>query len=1156
MVKMNMLERNPHVGNPRGGLGEKSCAPAMSRYLSRFRKIQAILSAVTITAFSCWAEPVSSNMVVRAVNTLIAQNGQMGCPIEGPVSSVRLCTATNGAAFYVAKLAGGGFVVTSTDTEIDPIIAISPAPDLVEDPQNPLWALLVRDMAARQEPLSAGGKAKSRLMASAAPGKPSTSAAAARWARLTSSKARLMSNGRTTISDVRVEPLLKTKWGQSNVGGTPCFNYYTPRNYVCGCEATAIAQVFRYHKFPTAAIKPRRYRAILEPDRVWIDEEYDPYDDDDDEEDDPDPDEEYKTVLSQIGGYYDWDNMPYVPADGITTDQRKAVGKLTYDISLALESTFTRDLTDARLDRFVDLFKEWGYSGAKYCNLSDYWCWESDDYYSYGSYYDGWTLDYYYDDEYDDQLKSVIIPNLDAKLPVVVCMYGWSRSGKYIGHVVVADGYGYLGGEQLCVHLNLGWNGDANAWYVLPGIVGDATYKYVGDSYLWYNIYPHGPKWAGIASGRVLSASARTPISGIAVTASNQVGKVLRTTTDAKGIYAFILPSASDPEYWPDGVDPDEADWLENRDWVISLEGASPGIYEGEIWDDKNYYGLDFSLQDPSRLRILTFDANGGSVSPSAWSTPSGSPVGVLPTPTRLGHSCVGWYTAREGGVCVTPETLMVPYNVTLYAHWTVNSYKISLDAGGGSVSHGEVSAAYGSAVGALPTPKWAGHAFAGWYTAPEGGVRVTPETLMVPYDVTLYAHWEGVVTGSSADHPIPFAFGASIVAYPVSLTRELQEDMSYDYGSGVLFCRSAVARGKVYTLALPAGQAFEVSCDAPAGKVDYVTLGGLRYGRVDVRDIPAGTANVLLRISGGVGARTTVYVVEGDYLAKRLLFDANGGSCPVASKEVRARSPVGELPTPARGGFAFDGWFTAPEGGVRVTPETTMVNFDVTLYAHWEAVAAGSCREKAIPFPFGPSVAAYPVTLAKEWLAGEGRYDETSGVLYCRSSVARGKVYTLALPIGQKFTVSCEDAGAIVEYATSGTLRLCLVDARDISEETAELDLKLSGGAGSGTTVYAAEGNLVPAGADYEDPDPGDLPGSCPGKATGLEFADGARTTRTQTLETFPARAPARLLASNSRTARAPGRYASCASGTRSGIAFSTAASATSGRQRLLTGG
>ena len=595
------------------------------------------------SAFSGMAKPVSSDLVVRAVNTLIAQNGQMGCPVEGPVSSVRLCTATNGASFYVAKLAGGGFVVTSTDTEIDPIIAISSAPDLVED--NPLWSLLVRDMAARQEPQAAGSQTRTRLMASAASGKStdSTSAATARWARLTSSGGRrLMGNGFSTISDVRVAPLLKTKWGQSYVGGRPCYNYYTPGNYVCGCEATAIAQVFRCHRFPTAAVESQTYD-------VYIDGQ------------------EFK--LTQIGGYYDWDNMPDVPAYGITEEQRRAIGKLTYDISVGLESSYTRDLTDARLDRFVEFFKEWGYVGAKRCDLSDLWGWESDDYYSYGSYYNGWTLGYYYDDEYEDQLKSVLVSNLDAKLPVVICMYGWSRSGKYIGHVIVADGYGYLGGEQLCVHLNLGWNGDQDAWYVLPGVVGGETYKYVGDSYLWYNIYPHGPKYGGIASGRVLSASARTPISGIAVMASNQVGKVLRATTDAKGIYAFILPSVNDSEYWPDGGDPDDKDWPDDEGWVISLAGASPGIYKEEIWNGKNYYGLDFSLQEPFQLRTVALNANGGSVSPTAWSAPSGYAVGVLPEPTRTGYEFEGWFTAANGGTKVTESTLLTG-DVTYHAHW------------------------------------------------------------------------------------------------------------------------------------------------------------------------------------------------------------------------------------------------------------------------------------------------------------------------------------------------------------------------------------------------------------------------------------------------------------------------------------------------------
>ena len=62
-------------------------------------------------------------------------------------------------------------------------------------------------------------------------------------------------------SDVRVQPLLTTEWGQTTVGGNACFNYYTPdssgyppvtagsvNNYPTGCVATAMAQVMNYNQ--------------------------------------------------------------------------------------------------------------------------------------------------------------------------------------------------------------------------------------------------------------------------------------------------------------------------------------------------------------------------------------------------------------------------------------------------------------------------------------------------------------------------------------------------------------------------------------------------------------------------------------------------------------------------------------------------------------------------------------------------------------------------------------------------------------------------------------------------------------------------------------------------------------------------------------------
>ncbi len=43
----------------------------------------------------------------------------------------------------------------------------------------------------------------------------------------------------------------------------------------------------------------------------------------------------------------------------------------------------------------------------------------------------------------------------------------------------------------------------------------------------------------------------------------------------------------------------------------------------------------------------------------------------------------------------------------------------------------------------------------------------------------------------------------------------------------------------------------------------------------------------------------------------------------------------IGSLPTPTRSGYAFDGWYTAANGGTKIT-DTTKVTANTTVYAHW----------------------------------------------------------------------------------------------------------------------------------------------------------------------------------------------------------------------------
>lgn len=69
----------------------------------------------------------------------------------------------------------------------------------------------------------------------------------------------------------------------------------------------------------------------------------------------------------------------------------------------------------------------------------------------------------------------------------------------------------------------------------------------------------------------------------------------------------------------------------------------------------------------------LTYNANGGSVSPTSKKLNKGAAYGSLPTPTRSGYTFNGWYTQASGGSKVSSSTI-INANTTIYAQWTKNS--------------------------------------------------------------------------------------------------------------------------------------------------------------------------------------------------------------------------------------------------------------------------------------------------------------------------------------------------------------------------------------------------------------------------------------------------------------------------------------------------
>lgn len=188
-----------------------------------------------------------------------------------------------------------------------------------------------------------------------------------------------------------------------------------------------------------------------------------------------------------------------------------------------------------------------------------------------------------------------------------------------------------------------------------------------------------------------------------------------------------------------------------NLDLTFFVDGNfAPGEWYFYTWSDNdtnfaNYLKSKCSLEYTAQpTYTVTFDANGGTVGTATKTVTFGSAYGTLPVPTRTGHTFAGWFTAKTGGTQITAGSeVAITANQTLYARWKANSYTVTFDASGGTVSPASVTAVYGQVYGELPTPTRAGHSFYGWYTDRESGTKITENTVVsITAAQTLYARW------------------------------------------------------------------------------------------------------------------------------------------------------------------------------------------------------------------------------------------------------------------------------------------------------------------------------------------------------------------------------------------------------------------------------
>ena len=444
--------------------------------------------AVSVIVVLCAsAEEVSADSAGVAAQRWLEDGAALGCNLGVAVDSIRTCSPQEDASFHVVKLKGGGFVVMSSDTTREPVVAFSSGGDLVESDADPMWVLLKKDLALRIGEEVATNRKSGLLKATS--GGSSASGNEAKWNRLLGKSSGLLraSQGVSSISDVRVAPLVQSKWDQEDVGDGHCYNYYTPNNYVCGCVATAGAQIMRYFAWPRLDVSVAPFtNTHCEVDGST------------------------RTLTTQ-GGYCNWSQMPLVPDGSITEQERQAIGKLTSDIGICVGMSYAGNGSSSGGYMLSEVFtNHYGYANAL-------------------------SLEWRHDISGSDDMKNALLSNFDAGLPVAI---GLSGAG---GHEIVGDGYGYSD-DTLYLHFNMGWSGTDDAWYAPPKLAGSQYNFSVLDGCVC-NIFTNSAYANGvICSGRVLDPTG-APIANAVVSAKKSGTVVKSATTNAKGIYALVLPA-------------------------------------------------------------------------------------------------------------------------------------------------------------------------------------------------------------------------------------------------------------------------------------------------------------------------------------------------------------------------------------------------------------------------------------------------------------------------------------------------------------------------------------------------------------------------------------------------------------------------------------
>lgn len=340
----------------------------------------------------------------------------------------------------------------------------------------------------------------------------------------------------------------------------------------------------------------------------------------------------------------------------------------------------------------------------------------------------------------------------------------------------------------------------------------------------------------------------------------------------------------------------------------------------------------------------VTFNPNGGLVSPEYKNVTVGSSVESLPTPEKADNVFAGWYTDQVDGTEVS-SSYTPAEDVTIYAHWEYSPTTFTHE--GACTFNGQNGVITGN------NCRYAGQKFI------NTGVQLyRTENHSKDYEIGFTIdHYSASEQDSNLYQQTLMNTKLEGSNFPGLVLRRSNRDRTNYYELGSRKTSGGNAQKEIPITDVTSIRIFRIYNETTKKQEIYYSLNNQE--KIFLNDLSQFNPTFNTTVWFGAaptdvngdsarrfltGTLSNMYVKLGKYNGETVIsdkyvitFDPSGGEVTPSKKEVVDGNQIGTLPTPtAPEGQDFDGWYTSSTGGTKVTT-SYYPSGNITLYARYK---------------------------------------------------------------------------------------------------------------------------------------------------------------------------------------------------------------------------